>query len=163
MSVIEIRKLGAISRQINSTIQEARALAILNQLEDTLDVIADMTVKFESMALMLDQQNETLSKATFESATDLEQLEPAFAEALVVTEKCYDGLKSLRHRAADDPRVTDDDCLVEAYDALLDQVAAFFNNLSKMAWMIGEQVADMEEASPDSYANPDELFKAIGV
>lgn len=162
MSPMELRKLGAVSRQISSSVPQARDLELLSHLNHTVDLLADMTVRFESMALVTQQYVEIVQKANFESVAELEPLEDMFAQTLALTEDAYEGIVALRRDAVEDPLITDEDGIVEAYDCLLDQAAAFFNSLGNLSWIIGEHIAEADNVLPGEFTSAKALAEAMG-
>lgn len=163
MSAAELRKLGALGRQVIDAIPQDRDLGLLGKIDETVDALADKTVKFQAMALAMDHYIPALQKTVFSTTKGLDELESIFSKSAALADEYYGLLVVKRQCAIDDFRLTEEDGIIASYDALLDQVAAFHNNLNTLAWIVGEHIAEVEEAVPGSFANADELFKAIGV
>lgn len=163
MSLTELRILDAFSRHLSTTISESRDLELLGQIENTVEAVADETVKYQSVALMMDHYLDAVQKANFSSIEALKALETAFAKASLATETNFNDAVARRQSAIDDARLVADDGIVEAYDALLEQLAATFNSVSQMAWILGEHIAESDKTLPGTFASADELFAAMGV
>ncbi|TFW15928.1 hypothetical protein [Duganella callida] len=162
MSAVELQILGAVGRTLRE-MPQARDLELLGKIDQTLKAVADQTVKFQSMSLMVDSLIDPVQKAKFPNTDKLVEVEAAFVSALPVSEKYYDTVVAMRQSAVDDKRLTEDDGIVEAYDALVEQAAAYHNSLSNLAWIIGEQIVDAEETVPLSFEDADDMFASMGV
>lgn len=163
MSSVEIHILGALSRQVKNTVPGVLDIERLDQISVTVDALADDTVNFQSMALAMDHYLDVLKRATFTSINGLEELQQVFLETATLAEKFYNIQVAMRQCAVDDHRLTGKADIVESYNALLEQVAAFYNKVNSLAWIIGEDIAEFDEVAPGSFADAQELFKAIGV
>jgi len=162
MSAVELRILGAVGRQLSS-MPQVRDLEILGKIELALEAIADQTLKFQSMALALDRLIEKIQKATLDSADGLAELGGIFDTALVMCEDYYNSLIAIRKEAAEQEDLDEDDGIIDGLDMLMEQVAAFHNNLSALDWIIGEHIAEMDVTLPGSFSDADALFQAMGV
>ena len=163
MSAIAMHILGAFGRQVKNTVPAVVDIGLLDQISITVDALADDTVNFQSMALAINHYLDVLKKTSFTSIDGLEELQQVFLETGTLAEKFYDIQVAKRQCAVDDPRLKEMGRIVESYNALLEQVAAFYNNVNSLAWIIGEHIAEFDEVAPGSFADAQELFKAIGV
>ncbi len=138
MPATELRILGAFGRQVINAIPEARDLSLLGKIDETVDALADETVKFQGMALATDHYSQVLQKTVFPTAKGLDELETVFSKSAALADEYYRLLVVKRQCALDDSRLAEEDGIVASYDALLDQVAAVHNNLNTLAWIVGE-------------------------
>lgn len=163
MSTVELIRLGAFGRQISKIIPDARDLVLLSEIEQTVDVVADLTIKFQAVALITEHYRELLHKELPPDSDALAKLEEIIPECLVATENFYNANVAKRQYAIDDHRLTEDDGIVDAYDGLLGEVSSFYNSLSSLSWIIGEHRAEADVTLPGRHTTVDDLFAAMGV
>ena len=163
MSATELLFLDAFSRQLSNTLSEARDLNLLGQIQQTVEAVADRTVQYQSLVLMMEHYIETVQKATLSSPEVIQSLEQAFLNAASAVELFYHKIVAQRQSAADDSRLTSEDGVVEAYDALIEQVSATYNCANQMAWILGEHLAELDETLPGTFSSAEDLFEAMGV
>lgn len=75
----------------------------------------------------------------------------------------FDAHKDMRQAAVDDPNLHDEDGVVEAYDGLLDALAAAHNAVNELCWALGEHEADFDAPTRTRFDNVDDMFAAMGV
>lgn len=93
----------------------------------------------------------------------LEELAPLFERTRQLAADFFEATTRQRQAALDASDADRDGAIREAYDMLLEEVSALHNSLNELAWVIGEHSADLSERVPGEYANPEDLFRAIGV
>lgn len=163
MSATELRKLGAFGRQVKDEFSTIREIVLLDQIEETMDALAYETVKFQSMALMTDHFIESLQKCSTPDVQAFTALEALFVKCRDLVEKYHVTQIAQRQCAIEDSRLTSEDGIVDAYDALLQEIAELHNNMNSLAWIIGEHLAEAESALPGSFDSAEKLFEAMGV
>jgi len=166
MSSTELRKLGAFGRQVRDKIGSRRELNLLDQIDETVERLADETVRIQSLALMNEHFIEALQKCTItkqESIEALAKVESMFEKCIELTAEYYSDQVARRQGAVDDPRLTEEDGVVEGYDALLQEISALHNNLSTLNWIIREHIAEADVTLPGTFESADALFEAMGV
>jgi hypothetical protein len=163
MSTVELRFLDAFSRQLSHTLSDSRDLNLLGQIQQTVELVADRTVQYQSLVLMMEHYIDIVQKATLSSPEVAQSLERAFLSAADSVELFYNKILAQRQSAIDDSRLTADDGVVDAYDALIEQVSATYNCANQMAWILGEHLAEFDETLPGKFDTAEALFEAMGV
>ncbi|NIE68210.1 hypothetical protein [Burkholderia sp. Ax-1719] len=88
--------------------------------------------------------------------------------ALVKLEAARDALgcsfeahSELRATAAQNPELHEDDGVVEAFDGLLDALAAAHNALNDLCWALGEHEADFDKVAGGKHTSAADLIAAL--
>lgn len=161
MSTLEIRKLKAFGRQIQAGVP--RDLGLLGVIDETLEALDIEVEKFSQMNHAAGQYVEMAKKSAPNNVGSLEEIESLFASSRQLVGEYYYQNEEKQQAAVNDPRLTEEDGIVEAYDHLLAELASLHNNLNTIAWLIGEHVADTDKQAPGSFDNAEDLFAAMGV
>jgi hypothetical protein len=85
---------------------------------------------------------------------ELEKARDAIMDAYKIHEK-------KRAAAAAAPELTPDDGVVEAYDSLLDSLAAAHNVTNELCWALGEHDADFDEVLEGEFTSAEDMIKAL--
>jgi hypothetical protein len=102
-----------------------------------------------------------LSETQLRLATDDVDLVSVFEEARDAVGAAYEkwGLRDMSGMNA--LQAGYDKAAVEAYAALLTQMAALHDKLNRLCWIIREQEADQDKTLPGDFSNADDLFRAV--
>lgn len=161
MSTLEIRKLKAFGRQIQAGVP--RDLDLISEIDNTLEVLDIEVEKFSQMNHAAGLYVEMARKTAPCNIGSLEEIEALFASSRQLVGEYFYQNEERRQAAANDPRLTDEDGIVEAYDYLLTVLASLQNNLNTITWLVGEHVADSDKKAPGAFSSAEELFAAMGV
>lgn len=140
--------------------QAARSLDLMRAIDDAIyacnaqrDMLKDLTGKAHELIQVLRRCNGSLDpnrdiQANLERGRDaLEEVYKVFAQK--------------RASAASDPKLTQEDGVVEAFDHLLDATAAAQNAINDLAWHLGEHEADLDGTADGVFTSADDLIKAL--
>ncbi|ALD90312.1 hypothetical protein CR3_1071 [Cupriavidus gilardii CR3] len=117
---------------------------------DSLDHLSGLSAEFV-------QHLKRVEKPVDADGTILRKLEDA-RDAIA---RAYDIHQRKREAAARAPELTPDDGVVEAYDSLLDSLAAAHNITNELCWALGEHDADFDEIVDGEFTSADDLIGAL--
>jgi hypothetical protein len=159
----EFRQLRSFARSVTVGIAEiARMLELLGLSEGTLDALDFEIEQFRQWHSAARAYVEATKASPPPEREHLEELTPLF-ERTRQRAADFHGTALERQAALEAPHADTDGAIRQGYDTLLEEVAALHNSLNELAWVIGERSADLSERAPGEYANPEDLFRAIGV
>ncbi|WP_420955248.1 hypothetical protein [Burkholderia gladioli] len=73
----------------------------------------------------------------------------------------YEAHKEKRQAAVDDPDLDEDDGVVEAYDDLLDALAAAHNAVNELCWALGEHSAEFSPVLEGEFFSAEDLLASL--
>jgi len=117
---------------------------------------------FQSMALASEHYVRLLRKSAVDSRR-LGPLQALFVKARDCVGVCYAANVERRNDIFDISGTPAGEGIAEAHEALLAVLASLHNSLNALAWIIGEQMAEIDTALPGSFNSADDLFSAMGV
>jgi aminopeptidase N len=159
MVPLEVRRLQAFGDQIQ--IETTRDFN-LSPIESTVDALDARCGQLRQANQASDEFIKFLSETQLRLATDDVDLVSVFEEARDAVGAAYEKW-GLRDSAMNALQAGCDKAAVEAYAALLTQMAALHDKLNRLCWIIREQEADQDKTLPGEFSNADDLFRAMGV
>lgn len=160
MENVEARKFRALNQIVGSF--ATRDLDLLNTIDRTID---SLSVENEVLNYHLGIVRHEIERVK-NVASEIDPND----EVIPLLEGLRDGLGggyqrliTRRESARHDPRLDENDGVVEAYSALIATVADLHNAINDLCWAIGEHDADLSPVMPGSFDNVEDLLKAMGV
>jgi hypothetical protein len=154
----EVQRLRSFGQVVKY--QALRSVDFLKQIDDTIyaccverDLLHDLAGKAQELVQTLHRAE----KAVDPDGKALKGLEAA-RDALA---SAYDQHQSMRNSAANDPALHEDDGVVEAFDNLLDAMAAAHNAMNDLCWAVGEHDADFDEILDGEFGSAEEMIAAL--
>lgn len=142
----------------------ARNLQLLQAIESTLDGLSSDTALIETIAKGFAELQERLEKVNPSAAVD-----PAgqVCSALEGASDCCVRMfhrATGKHRAAcEDPRLTEDDGVAEAYEGHIDALKRLHDSIEHLRDYVATHDALLDAPSGGSYTSADALFEAMGI
>lgn len=140
--------------------QATRSVDLLRAIDDVIYgccVERDQLIALTGAAHEFIQALRRVETVVDPDGTVLKNLEQA-RDAL---DAAYKAHQRRRESAARDPRLNSDDGVVDAFDGLLDAMAAAHNALNDLCWALGEHDADFDEVLDGEFASADAMIKAL--
>lgn len=137
-----------------------RSIDLLKAIDDTIYACCVMRDQLDSLTGISAEFVQSLKRAVAPldpEGTVLRKLEEG-RDALSVA---YEEHKRKREAAARAPELSSDDGVVEAYDGLLDSLAAAHNATNELCWALGEHDADFDEVLEGEFTSADGMIEAL--
>lgn len=159
MQTLEVRRLVAFGRQVHGDAE--RDLTQLQIIDGQLDRIDGAYERVCQVHLAADHYIDKIREFGLQLPPDGIDLVRVFEEARDKLGACYEDLTNLQLAVVNSPVYHDDDCIVEAFASLVDEVAELHNKFNTLAWLIGEGIADQEKPLPGKYTNAEDVIAAL--
>lgn len=154
----EVSKLRSFGQFVG--FEAARSVDLLKAIDDTIyacEQLRRMMEQFTGAAGEFVQSLKRTDHAVDKDGEGLAELERA-RDAI---QELYDIQQRKRAAACADGRLHADDGVVEAYDQLLDGIAATHAALNDLCWALGEHESDFDEVLEGEFTSADELIGAL--
>lgn len=162
MSPSELRIFESFGLHVQHE-SERCGLSSLGEMVAATEAISIRAGMFQSMALASEHYVRLLRKSAVVDARTLGPLQVLFVKARDCVGVCYAAHVERRNEVVDISGTPAGEGSAEAYEALLAVLASLHNSLNALAWIIGEQMAEIDNALPGSFNSADDLFSAMGV
>lgn len=154
----EISRLRSFGQLLE--FEALRSVDLLKAIDDTIYACCLLRQQVDALTGASEEFIQALKRAKNPIDPDgsvLRQLEEG-RDALDVAYKAH---QRKREAAAQAPDLSPDDGVVEAYDSLLDSLAAAHNSTNELCWALGEHDADFDEVVEGEFASADDMIKAL--
>jgi hypothetical protein len=142
----------------------ARNLNLLHDIESTLAALNDDTKLFDAITATFEEVTNRLKANPPESAVDADgETSNILVQTADSTRRLYERAVSKRESARADLSLTDDDGVVDAYDALISSLRNLFDAIEVLREWIETFDAILEPALEGVFSTVDDLFAAMGV
>lgn len=158
MERTEVRRLRSFGQVVE--FQASRGVDFLTKIDDTIYACCVERDQLHALVGNAQEMVQSLRRAAAPIDADgkaLAMLETA-RDALA---KAYEQHRAMRESAAKDPNLHEEDGVVEAFDGLLDALAAAHNAMNDLCWAVGEHDADFDEVLEGEFSNADDLIRAL--
>ncbi|CAB3795982.1 hypothetical protein LMG28688_04210 [Paraburkholderia caffeinitolerans] len=154
----EVTRLRSFGQYVE--FQAARSGEILKAIDDVIYACCaerDQLIALTGAALEFVQALKRAESPIDQDGSILKKLEQA-RDSLA---RAYDEQAKMRESAANAPSLHEDDGVVEAFDGLLDAIAAAHNAMNDLCWAVGEHEADFDKVASGTYKSADDLLAAL--
>jgi hypothetical protein len=161
MNLREVDTLRALNTMVGRS-TPARTLNLIDAIDETISSVgqdaAEMRFNTQNIRLEI-AKLPTVPQIIDEDGTLVEMFEQT-REKLGFVHTC---LKQKLLAAKHDARLCDEDCVVDAYNEIIEACADLHNAVNDLCWAINEHDADLSEVLPGSFTSADALMAAMGV
>lgn len=154
----EVSRLRSLGQLVE--FEAARSIDLLKAIDDTVFAVCQLHDRVDAFAGSASELLQALKRAEHPLDPD--------GSLLKILESARDSMHDLYEKVAGQldrvhrsPNVQPEDGLVEAYQRLLDSMAAAHNNLNELCWAIGEHDVDFDEVLEGEFNSADDLIKSL--
>lgn len=141
----------------------ARSLRLLSMIDETIESLSMVSDDITGLNAMFSARLDSL--VDVEHPIPEEHIIPALEQSQDSMAEMHGVFSTRRKAAVRDPMLSDEDGVVDAYDAAINAVCELNNTIEKLRWAILEHNADMEPSSESLLVSDDEgidsFFRAL--